>query len=173
MRGTRRDPRPGCACSVESPDPEPGKNRMRHTFAVLIITSALAASLLAGCGGDDNNTTTTAATGTTTSAGGSPVCAAYARVQSAGEAIRQLDENSSATEVNEAAAAVTTSVQALSAAASQASSQVRARIQSAVGRYQSQLKGLSIAQRLAKLGTAVGKLESSLKETASQLNCNE
>ncbi len=36
-------------------DPEPGEDRMRHTFAVPIVTLALVASLLAGCGDDDGS----------------------------------------------------------------------------------------------------------------------
>jgi gas vesicle protein len=142
--------------------------RLRHPFAVAVV-STLA---LIGCGGDGDTTTTTATTTTTNAGGGSAVCAAYAQVQSAGKALRQLDSRSSPDQVSQAAADATTSVKALSSAASQTTSEARSNIKPAVSRFQAQLEGQSIAERLTTIGTALGKLERSLKETANQLKCN-
>jgi hypothetical protein len=145
--------------------------RRRAATTVLAAASAL---ILAACGGGDDDTTTTTTGATTTGAGdSSQVCAAYAQVKSAGKAVRELDRNSSPTEVGQATSDVATSVKALSSAASEASGETKARIQAAVSSYQSELEGLSLAERLAALGTAVSKLENSFSETARQLKCDK
>ena len=140
--------------------------RLRHPFAVAVVLTLV----LVGCGGDDETTTTRT---TTTSAGGdSAVCAAYAQVKSAGEDLKQLESGSSPKQVGQAAAAARASVNQLSSAASQATSETRSNIKSAVDRFEAELEGLSIAEGLAEIEPALSKLERSLKETASQLKCD-
>jgi hypothetical protein len=149
---------------------------MRKTIAIPIVTAILIASILAGCGGDDSTGNTGAATSTTTNASGNAsVCATYALVQSAGDAVTQLDpSNASAAQVKQAVADLNKSAQALSSAASQAANAAGSDVKSAVSRFQAQsgsAQGQPVSQQLVTLGNALGQLESSLKETIAQFNC--
>jgi uncharacterized protein YoxC len=144
---------------------------MRASVSVPTIIATFGLALLAGCGGDDDSNSGSATTTTQTS---SPVCAAYAQVQSTGNDLKQLDPSASASEVKQAVAKLAASVQALSSAASQEAGQTQADIKSAVKGFQSKLnsaKGQPLSEQLVTLGTALGALESSLGQTTSQLGC--
>ncbi len=145
---------------------------MRHVFAVPITAAVVIASLLAGCGDDNSSNGDTTAT-----AAASPVCADISRMQSAASDFTQLDsDNVSNTEVKQAIFALGTSVHALSSSVSKAAGQAQASLESAVSSFQSELKsaaGKPVSQQLVALGNAVGELEKSLIQAASDLNCNQ
>ena len=146
---------------------------MRRSTPALIAALFLFVFVV-GCGGSSSSGTSP--TNTTTQAGAnSAACAAYKHASEVGGLFTILRPRyTSATQVKQTLADLNQSLRALSEAASQGVGAAQSNLKGAVASFQSEVRsaqGKPVPEQIATIKAALGKLDKSLSQAASQLGC--
>ena len=151
----------------------------RLSLPILVVAGLAAAALVAGCGdddGDDTSSATTTTATTTTADVDSELCSSLTKLQGEVEDVNSLSSSDISLQVitNEYDQ-ITSTVDQLAAEAKQTAGDISDQVTSAVDKFKSSTGDISeqsVPEALVTLGSALGKLEGSLKDVSSEAGCS-